>query len=434
MWHPIKAHGGIEMIRKLFMVSALFATASAGSLAQAQQSVPVPATAEAPEVLQIEGVAAIVNDELITYTDVRQRARMLLLSLGGQQPTAEQVQQITSQALEQLIDEKLQLQKAAEYDVEVSDSDIAASIDQIAAQSNINREQLYSSLLQSGVNPASLEDQSRADIAWRRIMGGLYGSRIRISENQIDGQLKRMKASASQEQYQLGEIFLYAPTSADKEQATTAASSIREQLEAGAPFELAAQRFSSAPTAATGGDMGWINLSDLDPARAQVIKAMPGPGLTQPIIADDGVYLMAVINKREPSESVTVVDLTRLTVVDGQEASLNQAISSAEGCEAVQSLAANDDNLDAAVLSGLNVDDLGPEGKSMVMATEVGQPTDVFAMSGTIGVMYVCARDDNADGMPSRDQIENRLYSEQLGMISQRSLRNARREATIIRR
>jgi peptidyl-prolyl cis-trans isomerase SurA len=90
--------------------------------------------------------------------------------------------------------------------------------------------------------------------------------------------------------------------------------------------------------------------------------------------------------------------------------------------------------LDAAVLTGLNVDQLGPEGKSMVMATETGERTDIFAQSGTLAVMYVCDRQDNVDALPDRDQIEDRLYSEQLGMVSERALRNLRREATIIRR
>ena len=48
--------------------------------------------------------------------------------------------------------------------------------------------------------------------------------------------------------------------------------------------------------------------------------------------------------------------------------------------------------------------------------------------------MFVCDRRDNVEALPNRDQIQDRLYSQQLGMISERSLRNLRREATIIRR
>jgi peptidyl-prolyl cis-trans isomerase SurA len=388
----------------------------------------------APETLQIEGVVAVVNDDPISFTDVRQRARLLLLSLGGREPTQEQVQQITAQALEQLIDEKLQLQEAAEYEVEVSDSEIANSIDRLAQQSGLTRDSLVASLLQSGINPSSLEDQTRADIAWRRIMGGLYGSRIRISDNQIQEQLKRLQADAKKEQYLTSEIFLFAPTPEDQAQALTAANSILDQLRAGAPFEVAAQRFSSAPTAATGGDMGWVVLDDFEDARKTALQSMTEPGLTPPIAVEDGIYLMYMRGKRDPSETVTLVDVARLTVANGNDADLRAAVERIDGCESVEAVADADDNLRSVTLNDLNVNDLGPEAQAMVTSTPVGEATDIFAQSGTLAVMYVCDRRDDMEAVPSPEQIEDRLYSEQLGMISERSLRNLRREATIIRR
>lgn len=415
------------MLRSIALASLMTFVACAPTHAQ-------DTTQTAPETRQIEGVVAVVNDDPISFTDVRQRARLLLLSLGGREPTQEQVQQITTQALEQLIDEKLQLQEAAEYEVEVSDTDIASSIDRMAQQSGLTRDTLVASLLQSGVNPSSLEDQTRADIAWRRIMGGLYGSRIRISDNQIQEQLKRLQADAKKEQYLASEIFLFAPTPEDKAQALTAANSILDQLRAGAPFEVAAQRFSSAPTAATGGDMGWVVLDNFEDARKAALQSLTEPGLTAPITVDDGIYLMLVRGKRDPSDSVTLVDVARLTVGNGSDADLRAAVAQIEGCESVEAVAEADENLRAVTLNDLNVNDLGPEAQAMVTTTPIGQATDIFAQSGTLAVMYVCDRRDNMEAIPSREQIEDRLYSEQLGMISERSLRNLRREATIIRR
>lgn len=388
----------------------------------------------APEVQQIEGIIAVVNDDPISFSDVRQRARMLLLSLGGQQPTQEQVQRLTAQALNQLIDEKLQLQEAGEYEVEVSDEDIAGSIERLAQSSGMTRETLLNSFLQSGINPISLEDQTRADIAWRRIMGGLYGSRIRISDGQIQQQLSRLKASSAKEQYQVSEIFLYAPLETDKVEVMQAAESIIEQINAGASFEAVAQRFSSAPTAATGGDMGWVTIEDLDEEKRNAIAALSGPGLTPPIQVEDGVYIMQVRNKREPSQRATKVNLTRVTVGDGSEASLLAGIEKMSDCASIEAVVDADDNLNMAVLDDLNVDDLGPEGKSMVMSVEKGEHTDIFAQSGTLAVMFVCDRRDDVDALPSPEEIEDRLYSQQLGMVSERALRNLRREATIIRR
>ena len=392
------------------------------------------ATPTAPQVQQIEGIVAVVNDDPISFTDVRQRARLLLLSLGGQTPTPEQIQRFTTQALEQLIDEKLQLQEAAEYEVEISESEISSSIARLAQQSGITRDALVQSLIQAGVNPVSLEEQTRADIAWRRIMGGLYGSRIRISDNQITEQIKRLQADAQKKQYLLSEIFLFAPSETDSAQALLAANSILEQLRAGAQFQVAAQRFSSAPTAATGGDMGWIVLDDFDDARKTTLEGLTEPGLTNPIVVEDGVYILNLRAVRDPSEKTTLVDVTRITVGDGSEAALKAAVEEISECSEIEDVVDADSNLRSVALQDLNIDDLGPEGKFMVESTDVGQATDIFAQSGTLAVMYVCDRKDNVEAIPNRDQVEDRLYTQQLGMISERSLRNLRREATIIRR
>ena len=279
-----------NMLRKLLISASLAAIALTG-ISNAQD-------ADDANRLSLEGVAAVVNDKPISYSDVRERARMLLLSLGGQQPTPEQVQQITGQALEQLIDERLQMQKAEEFEVEVDEQSIAASVSDMARQSGMDGDALKLQLLNSGVNPASLEDQMRADIAWSNVMSGLYGSRIRISDNQVEDQLTRMRTASLKTQYRVAEIFLYAPDPATQDQALQAATSILEQLREGADFNLAAQQISSAPTAATGGDIGWVSTEDVSPEIATAISSLPGPGLTEPVITDTGVYLLLVSSRR----------------------------------------------------------------------------------------------------------------------------------------
>ncbi|MGB3624421.1 MAG: peptidylprolyl isomerase [Henriciella sp.] len=420
-WHD--ARGGIYMMK--FGFAALALALSAPTIGQA---------AHAQEAQTIEGIVAIVNDQPISYSDVRERAALLLLTLGVQSPNQEQVQQITAQALDELIDEKLQIQEATEYEVEVSDEDVAGAVADMARQSGLDRDGLINVLLQAGINPSSLEAQMRAEIAWRRIMGGLYGSRIRISENQIDEQLSQLKTAASKTQYRVGEIFLYAPTEEEREQALAGANTILEQLRAGAPFELAAQRFSSAPTSAAGGDMGWVSLGDLDQPVADAVNAMAAPGLADPIIVEDGIYLINMIGKRDPAETVPIVDLVRLSVDNGSEEDLLAAVAAADNCEDAESVAENDPNLRTSRLDDFRIADLGPEGRSLVENTPVDAATDVFAASGTLAVMYVCSRDETGSALPTREDIEDRLFGRQLQMVSQRALRNLRREATIIQR
>ncbi|WP_291076771.1 peptidylprolyl isomerase [Hyphomonas sp.] len=414
------------MVRQ-FIAAAVLAALPVGSSAIAQE-------ASAPERLALEGVAAIVNDRPISYSDVRQRARLLLLSLGGQQPTQEQIQQITGQALEQLIDEQLQLEKAAEFELEIAPEEVNAAVDDMARQSGASGDQLKQQLLAAGVNPTSLEEQMRAEIAWNRVMSGLYGSRIRISDNQVDEQLSRVRNSLQQTQYRISEIFLYAPDPETQSQAMQAANSIIEQLKQGADFRIAAQRISSAPTSATGGDMGWITTGDLDPVLAEAVEASVGPGLLGPIATENGIYILNVANKREPAKLTTKVDLMRLQVTDGSEADLKGALAQIETCDDVQSVSNSKSNLRHADLDDIDVEELGSEGKALVLATEVGQPTEIFAAGGGLAVMYVCRREDGAEALPSRDDLKGRLKDQELNMISERELRDLRREATIIYR
>lgn len=398
-------------------------------------SAPVAAVqAQEDNRLQLEGIAAIVNDKPISYSDVRQRARLLLLTLGRQEPSPEQIQQITGQALEQLIDERLQLDRVAEYKVEVDPREIDAEMNDMASESGIGADGLRQQLLAAGVNPVSLEEQIRADIAWNRLMSGLYGTRIRISDNQVDDHLERLRSASKKTQYRVGEIFLYAPDADTKAEAMKAAESIVQQLNQGADFRVAAQRISSAPTAATGGDMGWVTAEDLAPELASAVAAASAPALLPPIEVPTGIYILAVNAKREPSQPTTKVDLKRLVTSDGKEETLTEAMSRIKTCGDVQSVANSKTELRAQDLPAIDVEELGPEGREMVMAAQVGGPTEIFAAGGGLAVMYVCRREDGAEALPSREELKGSIKARELNMISERELRNSRRDATIIYR
>jgi peptidyl-prolyl cis-trans isomerase SurA len=412
------------MVRAVLM-AALVALSAPSALAQA---------AAEDNRLQLEGIAAIVNDKPISYSDVRQRARLLLLTLGRGEPSPEQIQQITGQALEQLIDERLQLDRVAEYEVEVDPREIDAELSDMAAESGIGADGLRQQLLTAGVNPVSLEEQIRADIAWNRLMSGLFGSRIRISDNQVEDQLSRMRAAMKTTQYRVAEIFLYAPDAATRPEALKAAESIIQQLQQGADFRIAAQRISSAPTAATGGDMGWVSADDLSPALSAAVTGATVPSLLPPVQVENGIYILNVTAKREPSQPTTKVDLKRLVTTDAKEATLTEAMGRIKSCDDVQSVANSKSELRAQDLLDIDVVELGEEGRGLVLSTAVGSPTEIFAVGGGLAVMYVCRRQDGAEALPSKEDMKGSIKARELNMISERELRNSRRDATIIYR
>ncbi|MBU4568645.1 MAG: peptidyl-prolyl cis-trans isomerase, partial [Alphaproteobacteria bacterium] len=263
---------------------------------------------------------------------------------------------------------------------------------------------------------------------------GLYGSRIRVSESQVEDQLERLRTASKKTQFRVSEIFLYAPDAETRAEALKAAGSIVQQLQQGADFRVAAQRISSAPTAATGGDMGWVTAEDLPPALSSAVAESTAPALLPPIETESGIYILSVVAKREPSQPTTRVDLKRLIATDGQEATILEAMTRIKSCNDVQSVANSKTELRAQDLPDIDVEELGPEGRTLVLATDVGSPTEVFAVGSGLAVMYVCSREDGAEALPSKEDLKNSIKSRELSMISDRELRNSRRDATIIYR
>ncbi len=66
---------------------------------------------------------AIVNDEIITRTDIDQRTALLLAAQKVQVP-AEELERVRAQVLRNLIDEALQIQAAREREVKIDQKDV----------------------------------------------------------------------------------------------------------------------------------------------------------------------------------------------------------------------------------------------------------------------------------------------------------------------
>ncbi len=408
---------------------------SAPAIAQTATGPATAATSEAAEssTRMLGGVAAVVNDEVISISDVASRARLLLITLGVQ-PSPEALRQVLPRAMEELIDERLQLQKAAEYELEIDEREIDAAVNDLARQNQTSLEGLYTTLVQNGVNPQTLREQMRAEIAWRRIINGLYGSRIRISQLQIDSTLDRMENDASEERYQLAEIFLYAPTEADRQQMMQGANVILQQIRQGARFELAAQQYSNSPTAAVGGDLGWVSPTELEPEVQEVIRATEAPAMTPPIVASDGIYIYAVRAKQDGTNGQVEVDLNQVLSATGDITALEAFRAEGHTCDTLETAVSETEGLLYAPLGRVSMDALMEQISETVRDTEVGTSAAPIETPAGPTLLYVCDRGFADIEIPDREAIEDRLFNQQLSLMAQRELRDLKRDATIIRR
>jgi peptidyl-prolyl cis-trans isomerase SurA len=390
--------------------------------------------APAAQAQQVEGVAAVVNDEPITTVDVRDRMRLIIFS-AGVQPSEEVLIQVQEQALRGLIEESLQLQTAREFDLVVEEEEVDEALSDMAARNNATLAQIQQELDGAGIGIETLRRQIRAEITWQYLVSGRYNSRIRVSDAQIATTLARIAESAAEAQYRVAEIYVALPATGSEEAAEQRIETIYAQLGQGAPFPAVAQQFSDAPTAASGGDAGWLTAEQLRPQVAQSLRQMQAGQISNPIRVSGGYMIVALIDARDGqvSEQYTLQQITvpASRVTDATRGQLEQARGRIQGC---QNLSSATDGVEGAVITDLGSIAAGgliAQIREALSGVEPGQASEVVETAAGLQIFVVCSREMAGAGIPTTQQIENELRNQQLNLAARRWLRDIRSNATV---
>ncbi len=389
----------------------------------------------------VDGVAAVVNDEVITTYDVLQRVRLILTS-SGVQATPELIQRVQAQALRGLIDERIQLQEAAEYEIQVTPEEVAQALERLARQNNMTADVIARDLAQVGVSVETLEDQLRAEIAWQALMSGLYGSRVRVSDDQISQALERIATNAEKNRYLISEILIEPQLTAGGDQTRQVIQFVYEQLQQtqGQGFPQLARQFSAAASAVNGGDVGWVRSGELRHSEIERELGRMRPGaISPPIETRDGYFIILLRDAQRGSE-LERVHLRQVLLPagpsGGDEAAMEEKLQSAlrrvRDCDDMERVTRQ---LPEAIVSDLGMvkpSDLAANVRDAVAAMEPGETTEPMVMRAGAVALTLCERQSMAaEALPSRAEIENQLRDQQLSLLSRRYLRNLLETATI---
>ncbi len=424
---------------KRILAIVLAASAASAGLALAQQTPAPQQTAARGQT--IDGIVATVNDAIISQSDVRNRMRWMLLRFQ-EQPDDQILAQIQQQAIEDMIDEKVQLQQFMKLTKEekIEDAEVNESINDLARQYKMNREQFLSAIAQAGVPQQTIRDMEEAKIAWNALIRGRYYKQVRVSELRIDDMLKRIQDGLNKSQYRLFEIFLYAPDQASRANAKARAETLIGNINQGADFATLAQQFSAAPSAAAGGDLSWLSPGDMrSPEIEKAVTAVATvPTVLPPIESDGGVYVIAVTGKREPTDPNQSMILNLEQVIAQGEGATDKLLATkakATDCSQITKAIDGVEGLTHTPMKDVGLQQIAPAYRTPLETLNVGQSTGILDMpDGAKMVFYVCEkRSGNAD-LPSREEIKDRLFNQELGLVAERYLRDLKREATIVRR
>lgn len=380
------------------------------------------------------GIAAVVNSDIVTIHDLRQRVLFMMATTGAEADEAS-IQRLQRQALRNLVDEHLQMQEAEKYEQSISDEEVNGRVGQLLSRNGADPNELVSNLAAAGVSIETLRDQVRSEVAWQRIVNGLYGSRIRISDAQIDETLNQITANASKPNYRVAEIYIEASEDiGGMDGALEGANAMISQVQGGAPFPLLAQQFSSAASSATGGDVGWVREGELRPEIDLAIREMEKGTVSTPIQVPGGYYVVALVDKRI-SEADTLYKLKQVTVEGELDVARTRLISlrgELAGCDTLEGDVDKLEDVTTVDMGELKASDLNDAIVEALESTDVGGLSDPIDRPDGATSIMVCKRETTGSDVPTRDQIEDRLLDQQLAQASKRALRDLRRQATLV--
>ncbi len=387
---------------------------------------------------------AIVNGDIITDTDVAHRLGLVIIANGGKISDQER-QMMRLQVLRNLIDEKLQIQEAAQNEIVVPAEDIEQTYNRVAANFRQTPEQFAKFLKENGSSPATIKQQIRGEMAWSRLLRKRVEPFVNVGDDEVQAIIQKLEAAKGQDEYRVGEIFLSA-TPETQSQVMAGAQRIVDQVRQGASFVAYARQFSEASTAAVGGDLGWVRAEQLSPALAAVAGSLPRGSVSDPVAVPGGVAILAMIDKRQVlsvDPANAILSLKQLTiplpknVTEAQArqlaADIQKQTRSMGGCGRAEEVAAS---LGGTVVSNdqLRLGDLPQQLQQIIGQMQVGTATPPFGSAEEgLRVLVLCGRDDPpaTAGLPSFDQVYSQLNDQRVNSAARRYLRDLRRDAVI---
>ncbi|WNO52503.1 peptidylprolyl isomerase [Stakelama saccharophila] len=387
---------------------------------------------------------AIVNNAVITGTDIDRRVAMVTALNGLDLKNDKQRQQLRLQVLRSLIDETLEIQEARANEIEVTPEEISQAYVRLSQRFNRSPEEMTAYLDKVGSSEQSLKRQIQGEVAWNRLLERRVEPFVNVGDEEVQAILDRLEASKGTEEYHLKEIFLRS-TPQNSDQVFAQGKQLIEQMKQGAPFEYLARTYSDATTRAVGGDLDWVRLDTLPEALADAAQQLSIGQVAGPVEVGGGFSILYLADKRQvltadPRDSV--LHLRQLTLnfpsgtteaqAQARAAEFAKATQKIQGCGDAENTA-KEINVEVVDNDSVRVRDLPPQLQEIMLKMKVGEVTPPFGSADQgVRVLVLCGRDDaRGASLPSPSQVQAGLEQDRVNLRAQRMLRDLRRDAII---
>lgn len=265
--------------------SFLSQTAQAQLLAQSQQ---------------VDSIVAVVEDDVILRSELNRAVSNILAQYADRRNELPPENVLQKQVLERLILVRLQVQRAGESGVRVTDPEIETALQGIAQNNHLSLDQMRAQLEKDGIPFMEFARSLRDEMIVQRLRQSVVQSRVQVSDTEVD--ILLASNSLKTGQVHAANILVGLPDGATAEQIETARSKIegvRELIEKGEiEFSAAAIRYSDAPNALEGGDLGWRSYDEVPAMFASMLQGMQPGDVSPAVRGPSGFHMLKLLELR----------------------------------------------------------------------------------------------------------------------------------------
>lgn len=253
----------------------------------------------------IDSIIALVDEDVILRSELDQAIAGIVERIRASGESIPPMNLLENQVLERLIMRELQVQKALQTGIRISDLDIDQALVNLAQQNNMSVQQLRLVIEGDGEDFAefrrNIGDELLTDRLQQRIVNGMNP----ITDTEVDILLASEDLSGGE--YNISHIMIALPEGATPQQireGQATVDKVYQRLMDGLDFASAAISYSDSEEALEGGSVGWRDLNSVPTFFADAIREL-GPGeTTKPIRSPRGFHILKVIDYRQQRQVV----------------------------------------------------------------------------------------------------------------------------------
>jgi peptidyl-prolyl cis-trans isomerase SurA len=248
----------------------------------------------------VDRVAAIVNNDVITLSEVEKRAAPELARVDQEVTGPERAQkraQALRKTLDTMIDEKLVDNELKELKVSIGDKEVDAAIDEVKKSYNLTDEQLTQAVAREGYTLTEYREQMRKQIGRYKLIAEKVRKSVKVSDADVQTEYDRMTRSEGEDyEVHIRHILINVPrtaTQAEVETARKKAAAIAvEARQPGVDFATLAKKRSEGSSSSDGGDLGFFKRGTMVPEFERVAFGLKTGEVSDPVRTQFGWHVL----------------------------------------------------------------------------------------------------------------------------------------------